>query len=377
MYQWDFDSLLEMKKELIRLKKERRKELTKKDILRIENSIDTYNFLLTFFDENKEEYDFDEDIDDKTFRARYFYHLDRNINPRIINACIGSLKILEEMEYPDNLETFSYLDIDCDDVINMTKEIFSTFKDQNIMKMVEDLLNPDKHLLHVANDMQSCIFDADYSGYSCRDSYNNIGYIVLFKNGKIRDLYTLVHEIFHIIIKQQSLPGYFTDDKEFIAEVEGAFSDLIVTDYLRKKGLYLDDIHNVELLNYDTIKYFVRNLCVSHKYSSIMEDNTFAINKINSKISEDGYNFKIKGEYIRPSLLSFSRDLNYSFSYLVALDLFYDYKQNPTNSFWKLRRLAKLNNNVLDSFRTLGITFMQDGYRNLRNYQKSLKKEKE
>ena len=33
-------------------------------------------------------------------------------------------------------------------------------------------------------------------------------------------------------------------DKEFIAEVEGAFSDLIVTDYLRKKGLYLDDIHN-------------------------------------------------------------------------------------------------------------------------------------
>ena len=41
MYQWDFDSLLEMKKELIRLKKEKRKELTKKDILRIENSIDT------------------------------------------------------------------------------------------------------------------------------------------------------------------------------------------------------------------------------------------------------------------------------------------------------------------------------------------------
>ena len=377
MYQWDFDKLLEMKKELIRLKKEKRKELTKKDILRIENSIDTYNFLLTFFDEEDDEYYNDDDIDDRTFRARYFYHLNRNINSRIIDSCIGALKILEDIEYPDNFEDFSYLDIDGLDIISMTKDIFSIFKNQNVMNMVEDLLNPDKHLLHVATGMQSCIFDASYSGYSCRDSYNNIGYIVLFKNGKIRDLYTLVHEIFHIIIKQQSLPGYFTDDKEFIAEVEGAFSDLIVTDYLKKKGIYVEDAHNVELLNHDNIKYFVRNLCVSHKYSSIMEGNSFAIDKINSKILEDGYNFKIGEDYIRPSLISFSRDLNYSFSYLVALDLFYDYKQNPTGSFWKLRRLAKLNNNILYSFNSLGITFMNDGYKNLRDYQKTLKKEKE
>jgi hypothetical protein len=122
--------------------------------------------------------------------------------------------------------------------------------------------------------------NAEYSGFSTRDSYNNIGYIILFKNGKIRDLYTLVHEIFHIIIKQQTIPGYFTDDKVFLSEVEGAFADLIVTDYLKEKGIYLDDARNIELLNFDTIRHFIRNLNISHNYSNIMDGNSFSITKI-------------------------------------------------------------------------------------------------
>ena len=69
------------------------------------------------------------------------------------------------------------------------------------MDMIDEILDPNKHLLHIIEDGISSDMDADYSGFSARDSYNNIGYIVLFKNGKIRDLYTLVHEIFHIIIK--------------------------------------------------------------------------------------------------------------------------------------------------------------------------------
>ena len=68
MYSWDFDSLRKMKNELISLKKLRRKELNKKDLLRIDYSIDTYNFLLSFFDEFENEPDLEKDLDDKTFR---------------------------------------------------------------------------------------------------------------------------------------------------------------------------------------------------------------------------------------------------------------------------------------------------------------------
>lgn len=376
MYAWDFDSLIRMKNELQTLKKLKRKELSKKDLLRIDYSIDTYSFLLSFFDEIEDE-PFIEEIDDKTFRARYFYHINRNINPRIIDFCINSGRVFESIDYPDDFHSFNYLDIDSCSVIEMTRDIFSSFRDKSIMDIVDDILNPDKHLLHVVEGEETSIFDADYSGYSCRDSYNNIGYIVLFKNGKIRDLYTLVHEIFHIIIKQQTLPGYFTDDKVFLSEVEGAFSDLIVTDYLREKGIFIDDIKMVELLNYDNIRYFVRNLNVSHNYSNIMDGNNFSISRINEKLREDDYNYIVDSEVIRPSLLSFSRDLNYSFSYLVALDLFYNYKNNPSDAFRKLRRVAKLNNNVLNAFNSLGITFIKDDYSNLRDYQKVITKQKE
>ena len=378
MYSWDFDSLRKMKNELISLKKLRRKELNKKDLLRIDYSIDTYNFLLSFFDEFENEPDLEKDLDDKTFRARYFYHIHREINSKIVNSCVEAGRVFENIQYSDNMQNFSYLDISSFDVINMTKEIFSKFNDKSIMDMVNDILDPNKHLLHVIEDGISSDMDAVYSGFSSRDSYNNIGYIVLFKNGKIRDLYTLVHEIFHIIIKQQIIPGYFTDDKVFLSEVEGAFSDLIVTDYLREKGIYLRDIRNIELLNYDTIRHFIRNLNVSHNYSNIMDGNNFSISRINENLEEDGYRYAVfDSNDIRLNLLSFTRDLNYSFSYLVALDLFYDYKNGSCDSIRKLRRVAKLNNNVLSAFNSLGITFIKDGYKNLKDYQKIITREKE
>lgn len=378
MYSWDFDSLRKMKNELLSLKKLKRKELTKKDLLRIDYSIDTYNFLLSFFDEFENEPDLEKDLDDKTFRARYFYHIHREINSKIIDSSVEAGRVFESANYKDNLQNFSYLDIDSFDVISMTREIFSRFKDKSIMDMVNDILDPNKHLLHVIEDGISSDMNADYSGFSTRDSYNNIGYIILFKNGKIRDLYTLVHEIFHIIIKQQTIPGYFTDDKVFLSEVEGAFADLIVTDYLKEKGIYLDDAKNIELLNFDTIRHFIRNLNISHNYSNIMDGNSFSITKINNKLEEDGYRYTVfDSDNIRFNLLSFTRDLNYSFSYLVALDLFYDYKNGSCNSLWKLRKIAKLNNNVLGAFNSLGITFIKDDYKNLKDYQKMITREKE
>lgn len=378
MYSWDFDSLRKMKNELLSLKKLKRKELTKKDLLRIDYSIDTYNFLLSFFDEFENEPDLEKDLDDKTFRARYFYHIHREINSKIIDSSVEAGRVFESANYKDNLQNFSYLDIDSFDVISMTREIFSRFKDKSIMDMVNDILDPNKHLLHVIEDGISSDMNADYSGFSTRDSYNNIGYIILFKNGKIRDLYTLVHEIFHIIIKQQTIPGYFTDDKVFLSEVEGAFADLIVTDYLKEKGIYLDDARNIELLNFDTIRHFIRNLNISHNYSNIMDGNSFSITKINNKLEEDGYRYTVfDSDNIRFNLLSFTRDLNYSFSYLVALDLFYDYKNGSCNSLWKLRKIAKLNNNVLGAFNSLGITFIKDDYKNLKDYQKMITREKE
>ena len=99
MYSWDFDSLRKMKNELISLKKLRRKELNKKALLRIDYSIDTYNFLLSFFDEFENEPDLEKDLDDKAFRARYFYHIHREINSKIVNSCVEAGRVFENIQY--------------------------------------------------------------------------------------------------------------------------------------------------------------------------------------------------------------------------------------------------------------------------------------
>ena len=103
-----------------------------------------------------------------------------------------------------------------------------------------------------------------------------------------------------------------------------------------------------------------------------------SINKINDKLEEDKYRYTVfDSDDIRFNLLSISSELTYSFSYLVALDLFYDYKNGANENLWKLKRIVKLNNHVLDDFNNLGITFIKDGYKNLKDYQKIITREKE
>jgi len=377
VYNWNLETLEKMQQLLIDLRKMGKKTLSKKDLLRIEYSIDSYQNLLSFFDDSIQDDNIEDEIDDKTFVARFFNNIHNSINRDIINTTIKVTNIFEKPSIAYNLDDSEFLDIPLNDVIEMTRDIFSSFKDDSIMEIVNNILDPNSHLLHVSDEDHLISLGAEYSGYSDRDYYNNIGYVLLFKNGKIRDLYTLVHEIFHIIVKKRNLPSYIIDDNFFLSEVEGSFSDLIVSDYLYEKGIYKKDAKKTDILNYDNTRNFIRSIYVSHNfYNYINSNNEFDIERINEKLDDRGFCYSVKKICMRDSLISFNRDLNYSFSYLVALDLFYNHKNGDLNIIKKLRDISKLDCDILKKFKFYGVTFNRDDFKNLRHYQKNYIKEK-
>ena len=374
MYNWDLSELKRRRYELENLRIAKRKKLSEDKMARIRHSIHNYDLLLCLFD-NEEDLFLEEDITDRELVSKYFTQLHKKINPDIIYSVVNSCDIFESSTIPDTYEDKTKTNIDLLDIISITKDIFASFNDVKKKKKVNEILDPKNNLLHFSKSTEFSSLDAEYTGFSCRDYYNNIGYAIVYSNNKIRDLYTLVHEIFHLVIKEQ-LPASNIEDRFYIEEIEGSFSDLVVSDYLRNKGIFRDDSSFVDESNFNTTKYFTRGIYVANNFNQTFTGDYFDIDCINDSIP---FNYSLDDDIMRSSVLSFDRDLCYSFSYLIALDLFYKYKNGYPNIIDDLKCLSSSRRPFIMMDR-YNVTFHKDGYKNLNDYQKVLslrKKDKE
>lgn len=366
MYTWDLEELKRRKCELENLRLTKKKKLNEDKLSKIMYSIKNYDLLLCLFD-SEEDVFLEEDITDKDLVNKYFIRLYKSINPDIVYSVVNSCNVFESSCIPDTYTDNTKSKIELLDIISITKDIFASFNDIELMKKVNEILDPNNHLLHFSNTSEFNSLDADYTGFSCRDYYRNIGYAIIYRNNKIRDLYTLVHEVFHLVIKEH-LPVLNTDDRYFIDEVEGSFADLVVTDYLISNNLFKEDALEVERSNFNTTKYFTRGIYVANNFNQTFNGDYFDMDFINDSIP---FNYSLDDDIMRSSILSFDRDLCYSFSYLVALDLFYKYKNGYQDVIGDLKGLSDSKRPFIMMDR-YNISFNKDGYKNLKDYQKVL-----
>lgn len=374
MYSWDLEELKRRKNELVKIRKTKRKTLSEIKLLKLDCSLMAYDYLLDAF---KEEEPVSEIIleSDKNFVATRFKNIYFSINPKIVEAAVNSFDVFENSGIDICFDSISCEKLDNQTVIEMAKEIFSSFNDPKIMQIVNEILDPNKHLLHISKGNETSIYETDYSGFSCRDYYNNIGYAIIYSNEKIRDLYTLVHELFHLIISDNKIPNSSFEDNFYVSEVEGSFADLLVTDYLIAKGILIDEARNVELINYSNSRYFIRNLHLAHNFHNFFDKDNFDIKRINQALDAKNLSYNIDRDDMLNVVNSFSRDLNYGFSFLVALDLFYKYKNGYNGIINDIKDIS-CGKNIFIFFERYGVSFFNDGYKNLDNYQKTLVKQK-
>ena len=373
MYSWDLEELKKRKDELLKIKKTKRKSLSEEKLLKLDYSLCTYDYLLDMFFNKEEPYSEIISESDKSFVATRFSNIYSLINPKIISSTVQAIDVFENSDVDICFDSNSKTILDNKTVIEMAKDIFSSFNDPKIMELVNNILNPDKHLLHITSEIETSIYETSYSGFSSRDYFNNIGYAIIYSNEKIRDLYTLVHELFHLVINDGKTPNLLFTDSFYTSEVEGSFADLIVTDYLVKNGLLVNEAKNVELVNYSNARYFIRNLHLAHNFHNHFIGESFDLNRINYELKTKNFNYTVDQEDMLNVVDSFSRDLNYGFSYLIALDLFYKYKNGYPNILDDIKDISKGKNTFIWLER-YDINFYKDGYKNLDSYQKTLKK---
>ncbi len=373
MYNWDLEEFKKKREYLISLRKSKRKKTSDEKLMIIDDAIATYDFLLGKY--NSEDYsEVEEDLSDRIFTSKYFINMYRSINPNIITVVNNACNTFERNNFIDT--DYSNETLEIKSVIDMCKDIFSSFNDPELMKKVNNILDEDNHLLDISNSSEIINFKTIYSGFSVKDNYNKIGYAKIYSNNKIRDLYTLVHEIFHLVIEDNNRITSYSDDNFYTEEVEGAFSDLIVTDYLYKNKIFMDDARSIEIMNFNNTKDFVRNIFISHNYHNYFKDDKFDLRRIKSDLKSKGLRFTgFSNLDMRDSMVSFNRDLCYSFSYLIALDLFFKYKNGYKNIISDIEGIS-MGKYPFIMLERYGITFYKDGYSNLDTYQKILKKEK-
>lgn len=375
MYSWDLKELESRKEELLRIKKLKRKRLSEEKLLKLNSSLSTYDYLLSILKNINPYYSEEAPDNDKRFVTTRFLDVYTSTNPNIILSTINAIDVFEDSNVEICFDSNSNTYLDNETVIKMTREIFSSFNNPSIMEFVDEALNPNNHLLHITKDNSSSIYETSYSGFSCRDYYNNIGYAIIYSNEKIRDLYTLVHELFHLIITDGKMPTNLYNDNFYVSEIEGSFADLIVTDYLIRKEIMVDEAKNVELINYSNARYFIRNLHLAHNFHNYFDGNNFDIKRINQRLEIQGLPYKVDHEDMLNVIDSFSRDLNYGFSFLIALDLFYKHKNGYKNIIDDIRYISNGKNPFI-WFERYNIKFFDDGYKNLSHYQKTLKQNK-
>lgn len=293
--------------------------------------------------------------------------------------------------------SYSSLETDIHDLLSPTINFFSkeTFKNLEIptlsssvsdqidftYNLAKDMLNDEilsywKYLLEEkATNFQfqdKMNITDDYNGLTYYLPYTKDFYVNIWKNNTFLDRVVLPHELFHVyhFYKTNCRQVIIGQSNSYIQEVDGCFSNLLVTDYLRQMGnneaarqidlwfllnyfeQILDIITGVSL-SYGALNYAFYSFCTAER-----KFEEFGI-KCPYDTKDEAF-----AALIEPDSL-----INNSLSYLVALELKEIYKQDKNEAIKLLERIKDFHDpskRTLSYLNSLGIDPMKDDYKVLK-----------
>ena len=169
--------------------------------------------------------------------------------------------------------------------------------DKEYKKILEDLINTNSIYIKKTN--------TDTQTFTLNDTLNEKIYIYSTSDNSIKDIYKLLHEIFHAIqIKKQNIQE--DEFSELTNETIPLLSSFLLTDYLK---------------NYDEEKYKEKNLLFK---------NIITLSQINTKKINILKNNIITKTNIENDVLStdYIENTKYIFSYFLAFELYKKYKEH-------------------------------------------------
>lgn len=203
-------------------------------------------------------------------------------------------------------------------------------------------------------------------------------YFLIFLNNTIEDFFVLNHEIAHgIFLKRDDF--LFKDKQNFyLSEIEGSFFDYLSWQYL-KTTKKLDSITlfkleaNKIILQYNyLLNFYILNLVIH----SLKTNADISINDIQNYLKKIGLSTYIDKNALLTILKVSPIELaQYLISYLSSIDLEKIFKKDPEYAFYILESIRNnKKDSILDNLQKNKITFMVDGYKNLQEKIKILRR---
>lgn len=220
----------------------------------------------------------------------------------------------------------------------------------------------------------------NFSGFTYSNPFDQKNYGIIFRENTIEDMITTAHEISHMLHLKNN-PTWFHQNSFYSMEADAIFIEMLLFDFLEQYYNYpreLLDNWRVDYL-YNAIDY--ASIIALHYAIANISDSSFEniedfLRKQNImlKLTENDLN------YYECSHDLYSKENNYqnNFSYLIALDLYRQYKKNPELAIYYYQLFSTISRKNTEFFlRSLGITFPTDDFQNLKDEVKTYtKKEK-
>lgn len=372
-YKWDLDELELKKQKLIH---EKRKLNNINKILGYEQTIQIYQTLLSEHNVTAliDKSSFKNSEDETMYLEDFFSDIYEEANPFIINFLATNIKLTEEADLKLKYQSRKLLGISNKDLIELVHDIYKTIPNQAIYSQFLKIIDPNNHLL----DIEYCPYEYfDYEGICRVDSINHIAYGKVLRSNTLLDIYTLAHEIIHMIVRQNEKPLFLFENRRYYSEYEGQFLNLIVSDYLSKNNYNQDEIRDISILEHQNVTCAIEDAyaCTLIK-NNLRKNNSIDFKNIASIKKKQGIRLSITEEdYFQYITEGFDSKICNAFSYFIALDLMEIYKKDKEKGLYIFNKLSMLSgNNPKKELESLDINFMSDHSRNFKKYIKQLKK---
>lgn len=367
-YQWDYQNIRENRNTLQQMYHKELDIVKKQNIKEI---IEMYDSMQTLIYKSADVFNDDDyvfnDIDDFLNDRCLSY---KNNDKDIINILLQSFLPLREVYKQENNPIDTPIIATNEDLVTITQDFINKMIPVNMRQVFIDSLNTKGNIQFSKNNI------TDYGGVTLFDPFLKEKYIYIVRENTLIDTIKLPHELFHYVFCDYDIftPIYY--NTYYLTEIEGGFANILFGDYYYQRATINNNFFNQSFLKlyYDQISTIVTNNAL---LDSLNKDKV-RLNKLNKYLSYfDLPTFQNIDEIVDYLSTPLEILIKYTLGYLVAIDLYTIYQNDPEEAFYLLKNLkyAKKENNIISLFRNNHITFMDDGYENLKKYTKKIERQ--
>lgn len=254
---------------------------------------------------------------------------------------------LRDLDFKGNLSD-SKINRSSSLILSITEDFFSQFKGEigSAFKILKKRLNKTLNFQKI---------DADYRimGQTLPIFNSNVVFFDIRYNNTIQDFLTTIHELGHGINHVLN-KNILNDWKKYcILEVETYFWELVALDYLDANTKWHKQVHNAKINSLRSHLYNAKLIWAKNNlYTHLSLGNLLNRKVLGNYIKENSKDFKdINIEYIKSE--SIADFYPHTVSFVIALELYLIYLNNPELALNKLLKISKAHSLSIEEYYNL------------------------